>query len=130
MKTQHLTPVQDVIRFRLRRGDRVVGWMREESTGQMFFSRDGLWWSGRRIEWTDRDRCSGLQDVDGRWLHEGDVLQPVACPWWQRRHRWGVACSVESGWAIYRNSPLRGWLREGESEMESRQWRWAGVVWR
>ncbi len=130
MKEQALTPVGDVRRYRLRRADRIVGWMREEDSGTRFYSREGLWWSGRPIKWENRDRCCGLKDVDDRWLHEGDLLEQVGCPWWQRRYRWLVLCDEERGWSFIRNSAMRGVVGLRPHEAESLQWRWSGVGWR
>ena len=113
VKAQRLTPVQDVIRYRLRRGS--VLWV-------------GCGRSPRDKPFTAAMACGGLEGpsdgptgtgavacrmLTGAGLHEGDILQPVACPWWERRHRWHVECTPQDGWSIHRNSPLRGWLRGG-----------------
>ena len=129
MKPQQITPVQDVIRYRLRRDTRIVGWMREESTGQRFYSREGLWWSGRKIVWSQRDRCCGLQDIDDKWLHEGDIVQAVDGPWWRKRARWLILCDVQLGWSALR----LGWAGRNrimdEQAMCAHRWRWAGFGW-
>ena len=130
MKVQALTPVQDVVRYRLRRSDRVVGWMREEASGARFYSREGLWWSGRPIEWEHRDRCCGLQDLDNRWLHEG------TCLWkWGLRGGVGVApgsfCAMSTrGWTWMRRGLVQGVVTMEPKDIVQRRWRWAGVGWR
>ena len=130
MKPQSLTPVNEVVRYRLRRGDRIVGWMREEASGARFFSREGLWWSGRPIQWAYRDRCCGLKDIDDRWLHEGDLLYEVDGPWWRRRRPWLVLCDDRSGWTWMRKGLVQGLVTMNEREVEGKRWRWAGVGWR
>ena len=130
MKPQSLTPVNEVVRYRLRRGDRIVGWMREEVSGARFFSREGLWWSGRPIQWAHRDRCCGLKDIDDRWLHEGDLLYEVDGPWWRRRRAWLVLCDDRSGWTWMRKGLVQGMVTMNEREVEGKRWRWAGVGWR
>lgn len=130
MKPQSLTPVNEVVRYRLRRGDRIVGWMREEVSGARFFSREGLWWSGRPIQWAHRDRCCGLKDIDDRWLHEGDLLYEVDGPWWRRRRPWLVLCDDRNGWTWMRKGLVQGMVTMSEREVEGKRWRWAGVGWR
>ena len=130
MKPQSLTPVNEVVRYRLRRGDRIVGWMREEVSGARFFSREGLWWSGRPIQWAHRDRCCGLKDIDDRWLHEGDLLYEVDGPWWRRRRPWLVLCDDRNGWTWMRKGLVQGMITMNEREVEGKRWRWAGVGWR
>ena len=130
VKPQDFTPVSDVRRFRLRRGDRIVGWMREEPNGTRYYSREGLWWSGRQIKWDARDRCCGLQDVDDRWLHEGDLLQQVGGSWWESRYRWLVLCDAEHGWSFIRNSAIRGIVGLKPQDACAKKWRWSGVGWR
>jgi len=130
VKAQALTPVQDVVRYRLRRSDRVVGWMREEASGARFYSREGLWWSGRPIEWEHRDRCCGLQDLDNRWLHEGDLLVEVGAPWWSRRRPWLILCDEHTGWTWMRRGLVQGVVTMEPKDIVQRRWRWAGVGWR
>ena len=130
VKSQSLTPVCDVVRYRLRRSDRVVGWMREESSGARFYSREGLWWSGRPIQWEYRDRCCGLQDLDNRWLHEGDLLVEVGAPWWSRRRPWLILCDEKSGWTWVRRGLIQGMVTMHPHDIVQRSWRWAGVGWR
>ena len=122
--------MNEVVRYRLRRGDRIVGWMREEVSGARFFSREGLWWSGRPIQWAHRDRCCGLKDIDDRWLHEGDLLYEVDGPWWRRRRPWLVLCDDRNGWTWMRKGLVQGMVTMNEREVEGKRWRWAGVGWR
>jgi len=104
--------------------------MREEASGTRFFSREGLWWSGRPIQWAHRDRCCGLKDIDDRWLHEGDLLYEVDGPWWRRRRPWLVLCDDRSGWTWMRKGLVQGMVTMNEREVERKRWRWAGVGWR
>ena len=125
-----MTPVDQVVRFRLRREGRIVGWMREEQTGQRFYSREGLWWSGRKIKWTHRDRCSGLKDADDRWLHEGDFVRDVKSPWWSRNRQWLILCDEEAGWSLVRSGMGGQLLSLSEDEVSEKLWRWCGFAWR
>lgn len=129
VKPQMMTPVPDVVRYRLRREGRIVGWMREELTGQRFYSREGLWWSGRKIKWTHRDRCCGLQDIDNRWLHEGDFVQPVGGSWFTRRKKWLILCSVDTGWTLVRSGLGGQVIVLSEQEANGILWRWSGFGW-
>lgn len=129
MKAYSLTPVKDVVRYRLRRDERIVGWMREEATGNRFYSREGLWWSGRKIQWNQRDRCCGLRDVDDKWLHEGDVIQSVDGPWWSRKQSWLILCDEKEGWNAI---SVNGWRKVrtlGQNRLENVRWRWFGFGW-
>ena len=130
VKKDSLTPVAEVIRYRLRRGDRVVGWMRQEANGSCYYSREGLWWTGRPIKWAHRDRCCGLRDVDDRWLHEGDLLLDIDGPWWQKDRPWLVLCDEVQGWIFVRKGFVQKLLSIEGKEIENRRWRWAGVGWR
>lgn len=130
VKPQLFTPVKDVVRYRLRRDGRIVGWMREEPSGQRFYSREGMWWSGRQIKWTHRDRCSGLKDADDRWLHEGDLVKDVKAPWWSRNQEWLILCDVENGWSLVRSGLGGQLLSKKESDVCEKLWRWSGFAWR
>lgn len=123
------TPVDNVIRFRLRRNDRIVGWMREEVTGQRFYSRDGLWWSGRKIQWTHRDRCCGWRDIDDRWLHEGDLIRLSVRPWWPFRAQWLILCDEKSGWSAVRVMGMATKKLLTPEEVSRSKWRWCGFGW-
>ena len=122
-------PVDEVVRFRLRRGGRIVGWMREEQTGQRFYSREGMWWSGRQIKWTHRDRCSGLKDADDRWLHEGDFVKDVKAPWWSKNRQWLILCDEKNGWSLVRSGLGGQLLALSEPDVCNRLWRWSGFAW-
>ncbi len=124
-----MTPVDEVVRYRLRREGRIVGWMREEQTGQRFYSREGLWWSGRKIKWTHRDRCCGLKDADDRWLHEGDLVKDLKSPWWSRHHQWLILCDERTGWSLVRNGWGGRMLSLSEEDICKKPWRWSGFAW-
>ena len=129
VKEQQWTPVSEVVRYRLRRGARIVGWMREESTGQRFYSREGLWWSGRKIDWSHRDRCCGLRDIDDRWLHEGDLVTPISGPWWRRNRQWLILCDERRGWSLVRSKLAGTLVSMTEEEVLGCRWRWCGFGW-
>jgi len=129
VKPQYMTPVDEVVRYRLRREGRIVGWMREEQTGQRFYSREGLWWSGRKIKWTHRDRCCGLKDADDRWLHEGDLVKDLKSPWWSRHHQWLILCDERTGWSLVRNGWGGRMLSLSEEDICKKPWRWSGFAW-
>lgn len=62
-------------RFRIRSGDKVVGYMRKPSPdASIFYSRDSFWWSGRKIEYDEIDEWVGLKDKNGRLIYEWDIL--------------------------------------------------------
>jgi len=124
-----LTPVEEVVRYRLRRGGRIVGWMREEETGQRFYSREGLWWSGRRITWSQRDRCCGLRDVDDKWLHEGDVIYNIDGPRWLQKKKWLLLCDSQMGWSAVRVNGWRKGATLNEEGLLGYRWRWTGFGW-
>ncbi len=103
--------------------------MREEVTGQRFYSREGLWWSGRKIKWSQRDRCTGLRDIDDKWLHEGDIIRFAAGAWWARRREWLILCDKEHGWSAVRNGLLGQAHVLEEPQMQLQAWRWSGFGW-
>jgi hypothetical protein len=42
-------------RFRLRKGEQIVGYMRKVSPTMILYSRDGFWWRGFAIEYDELD---------------------------------------------------------------------------
>lgn len=129
MVPQYVTPVEDVVRYRLRRGERIVGWMREEASGQWLYSREGMWWSGRKIQWDQRDRCCGLRDLDDRWLHEGDIIRPAQGNWWRRRQDWLILCDLKHGWSAVRFGLFGTSRMIAQDALSDTRWRWAGFGW-
>ncbi|MDA0728408.1 MAG: hypothetical protein O3B70_01725 [Bacteroidetes bacterium] len=76
-----MTSPQEV-RWRLRHGTRIVGY--ERTLGRhTWFSRDGFWWNGGPLAFTEKDRWTGWKDRHNRWLYEWDVvdIQDKPGPW-------------------------------------------------
>ena len=63
----------DEVRWRLRNQDHIVGYERHVS-GRIWSSSDGLWWRGERLNYTSKDRCFMVKDVNNEWLYEGDLV--------------------------------------------------------
>ena len=61
------------VRWRLRDGDHIVGFERHVE-GRVWSSPDGFWWRGARLDYSDKDRCFGVKDVNNEWLFQGDVV--------------------------------------------------------
>ena len=74
------------VRWRLRNGRRIVGYERHIS-GRVWSSADGLWWSGQRLDYTDKDRGMCCRDINNQWLFEGDVVM-----WDEHSGQWRLAC--------------------------------------
>jgi hypothetical protein len=61
-------------RFRLRVGNRVVGFMRKINKRTVFYSRDGFWWSGQSIPYDEVDEWTRMRDKNGQYVYEWDIL--------------------------------------------------------
>ena len=61
------------VRWRLRNQAYIVGYERHVS-GRIWSSSDGLWWRGERLNYTMKDRCFMVKDVNNEWLFEGDLV--------------------------------------------------------
>lgn len=60
-------------RYRLRFGDRVVGYLRRIE-GTDFYSPDGFWWTGKPFDYAHVDEFVGLRDRQRRHLYEWDIV--------------------------------------------------------
>ncbi|MEY4968311.1 MAG: hypothetical protein RLZZ261_82 [Bacteroidota bacterium] len=91
-------------RYRLRFGDRVVGYLRRIE-GTDFYSPDGFWWTGKTMDYAHLDEAVGLRDRHRTHLYEWDIVRfkPVSegaeelgvFLWNKKQKRW-VLRSVES----------------------------------
>jgi hypothetical protein len=63
------------IRYRLRQGTKVVGYMRKWSDQQsVFYSKDSFWWTGRPLTYDAIDEWTGLRDVGNTPVYEWDIV--------------------------------------------------------
>ena len=62
-------------RYRLRQDEKVVGYARKIGGRTLFYSRDGFWWSGIKIEHNQIDESIGIYDIDRKMLHEWDIVE-------------------------------------------------------
>ncbi len=62
-------------RFRLRKGEQIVGYMRKVSPTMILYSRDGFWWRGFAIEYDELDEYIGFRDRNNRYIYEWDILE-------------------------------------------------------
>lgn len=61
-------------RFRIRRDEEVVGFMRKVSDLMVLYSSDGFWWRGHKIPYNEVDEFTGLRDKNNRHIYEWDIL--------------------------------------------------------
>lgn len=64
----------DESRFRLRTETGIVGYMKTIHN-TTFFSKDGYGWSGNEIDFTFKDRFSGLFDQNRKPLYAEDIIE-------------------------------------------------------
>jgi len=74
------------VRWRLRNGDHIVGYERHMA-GRVWSSSDGFWWRGDRLDYSDKDRCFGVKDVNNEWLFQGDLVT-----WHPDSGQWLLEC--------------------------------------
>lgn len=61
-------------RYRLRIGEKVVGYMRRIAGDSYFYSRDAFWWSGRALNYEQIDEWTGYFDKNKTAVYEWDIL--------------------------------------------------------
>lgn len=62
------------IRFRLRHGEKVTGFVRRMPAGGDFFSRDGFWWTGTPLPYEQIDEWTGWKDLNQKHIFEYDIV--------------------------------------------------------
>ncbi|MCE2815978.1 MAG: hypothetical protein LW601_02205 [Cryomorphaceae bacterium] len=91
-------------RYRLRFGDRIVGYLRRIE-GTDFYSPDGFWWTGKPFDYAHVDEAVGLRDKFRVHLYEWDIVRFKPIPdgaeelgvflWNKGQKRW-ILRSIES----------------------------------
>lgn len=61
-------------RYRLRKNDKVVGYMRKVGKQGYYYSRDSFWWTGAEIKYDEIDEWTGLYDKNRTPVYEWDIL--------------------------------------------------------
>jgi hypothetical protein len=61
-------------RYRLRKEDKVVGYMRKVGKQSYYYSIDGFWWTGAVILYDEIDEWTGLHDKNRTLVYEWDIL--------------------------------------------------------
>ncbi len=62
-------------RYRLRKNETVVGYMRKVGKQSYYYSRDGFWWTGAAILYDEIDEWTGLRDKNRTPVYEWDILR-------------------------------------------------------
>ena len=63
------------IRYRLRKGPKITGYMRRmKGSKTFFFSKDQFWWNGSEIDHDQIDEAIGLRDINNRPIYELDIV--------------------------------------------------------
>ena len=62
------------LRFRLRNGEKVTGFVRRMPAGGDFFSRDGFWWTGTPLPYEQIDEWTGWKDLNQKHIFEYDIV--------------------------------------------------------
>lgn len=61
-------------RYRLRKGNQIVGYMRKVGKQSYYYSRDSFWWTGTAIKYDEIDEWTGLYDKNRTLIYEWDIL--------------------------------------------------------
>jgi len=62
-------------RWRLRDGKTICGYQREVTPKMTFYSRDGFWWTGKPIDYTETDKWTGWRDKNNQYIFEWDIVK-------------------------------------------------------
>jgi len=62
-------------RYRLRKQNEIVGYMRKINEKSLFYSPDAFWWSGRKIAYDEIDEWTGLHDKHRKLIYEWDIVK-------------------------------------------------------
>ena len=63
------------VRYRLRKGTTVMGYMRKfDQNHSVFYSKDAFWWTGRAISYDEIDEWTGLRDLGNIPIYEWDIV--------------------------------------------------------
>ncbi len=65
--------------YRLREQDDIIGYLRTVN-GSSFYSINGYQWSGRIIEYTDKDLFTGFKDRNDKRIFERDIVSSIDYP--------------------------------------------------
>ena len=65
----------DEKRYRLRIDQKITGYMREVSKNYVFYSLNGLWWTGREVPYKQLDEYTGFRDKNDQHLYEWDIIK-------------------------------------------------------
>ena len=111
-------------RYRLRVGDRIVGYLRRID-GTQFYSPDGFWWTGVALDYAQVDEAVGIRDKHRIHLYEWDIVRFRPVPegadelgvflWNASQKRW-ILRSIES--EIYYHLELEGHMLFQSSDLQ------------
>jgi hypothetical protein len=62
------------VKYRLRINQKIVGYLRKIDGKSNFYSPDGFWWSGRKIDYKEIDEWTGYLDKNRTPIYEWDIL--------------------------------------------------------
>ncbi len=62
-------------RYRLRKDEKVVGYMRKINENMVFYSKDAFWWTGRKVHYNTIDEWTGLRDKNRIHIYEWDIVK-------------------------------------------------------
>lgn len=62
-------------KYRLRKQEKIVGYMRKMGHNSLFYSRDQFWWNGQEIPYDRMDEATGMCDLNNRQIYEMDIVE-------------------------------------------------------